>query len=395
MEVRRVAPLGWAVIVVLVLVPQELLFRWAFPLPDVVNFNRMRYTLDAGPATRGELRNARLVWPSEPDRVAPVETTNLYGFRGPTWNARPPAGTARVMIVGDSVVEGAVSEDDATIPLAFQERSEQRGVPVEALNLGVGGAQLPEYVSLVRDGLPVLRPDALVLVLFANDFPFPRWDPAWLADPLVPRPARRWTPRAFEVVAAALAGRPAPRRWYGRPVNVFAAVPDPSNPWTVFGKGAERIAAPALADAMRRGTFNPFLVNVLEHMRHDLPIATDVRTPLAALAGYAAGRKVPFALAYVPFSVQVSDYYVSFERTYSDAPPDSLRGPEYQLHARLVAAACADLGLPFLDLTPLLRAEEDAGHHLYWDYDIHLRPEGYRFVGRTLFDWWQGWAHRT
>jgi hypothetical protein len=41
-------------------------------------------------------------------------------------------------------------------------------------------------------------------------------------------------------------------------------------------------------------------------------------------------------------------------------------------------------------LTPLLRREEDAGRRLFWDYDNHMRPEGYGFVGAVLADWWAG-----
>ena len=36
--------------------------------------------------------------------------------------------------------------------------------------------------------------------------------------------------------------------------------------------------------------------------------------------------------------------------------------------------------MPFLDLTPQLRAREAAGEHLYWDYDHHFRPAGYAFA---------------
>jgi len=49
-------------------------------------------------------------------------------------------------------------------------------------------------------------------------------------------------------------------------------------------------------------------------------------------------------------------------------------------------AACLDI--PFLDLTPILREEEDAGARMYWEYDIHMRPTGYITAGNAIYDWW-------
>ena len=46
--------------------------------------------------------------------------------------------------------------------------------------------------------------------------------------------------------------------------------------------------------------------------------------------------------------------------------------------------ACAALRVPFVDLTPLILREESAGRRLYWDFDNHMRPAGYSFVGRSL-----------
>jgi len=51
-----------------------------------------------------------------------------------------------------------------------------------------------------------------------------------------------------------------------------------------------------------------------------------------------------------------------------------------------LAQTCRQLAIPFLDLTPLLRKAE-AGGHLYWNYDEHMRGSTYLWVGATIFQW--------
>ena len=90
-------------------------------------------------------------------------------------------------------------------------------------------------------------------------------------------------------------------------------------------------------------------------------------------------------MVYLPFSTQVSDRYRPFQEEYVTRPgPASLLGPRYQIHREALAANCAALAIPFLDLTPLFRAAEEKGEHLYWDYDEHLRGPSYLRVGATI-----------
>jgi len=66
----------------------------------------------------------------------------------------------------------------------------------------------------------------------------------------------------------------------------------------------------------------------------------------------------------------------------------SLLGEEFQVQARLLGETCRALDLPYLDLTPALREAERDGAPLYWDYDDHMRPSGYREVGALVYAWW-------
>ena len=105
-------------------------------------------------------------------------------------------------------------------------------------------------------------------------------------------------------------------------------------------------------------------------------------------------RGVVLRVAYLPYPLQVSDFYRAFPTHHTGEAVPSLLGPQYQLHASLVAREAALLGIPFLDLTPVLRAESARGKPLYWSYDEHMRPEGYAFVAGALEAWAEKPYHR-
>ncbi|HVR71189.1 MAG TPA: SGNH/GDSL hydrolase family protein [Vicinamibacteria bacterium] len=387
-----------ALLVVAALLAGEVVFRAVFPLPQVSNLNRMDYS-EVPPEfrlRRPQLMNASFRWASEPDRASFVHALNLYGFRdASTWCVRPPARAARVMFVGDSFVEGVMAPDDATIPRAFA-----RAVPpthaVEAMNLGIGGTGLAHQLRLLAAAVPLFRPRAVILVLYANDLPPPPFDARWLREPWRPVYFKRWLPRPAHVALRAWRGAAVPRRWHTAPFPFFGPVPDPTNPLTGRAAGYEPLVEPALLDAMRRGALNPYLADHLERSALDLLAAADAAPHLRAARDLARAHGAALRVAYLPHSLQVSDYYMSFARRYAVIKPaESLTGPEYQRQAAALGEACRALEVPFLDLTPPLRREEEAGRRLYWDYDNHMRPEGYAFVATLLADWWAGAARES
>ena len=396
---RGLALLGWASIVLLIVLIQESLFRLAFPIPEVANFNRILYSPTfLSPALRAAkpLMNVSLEFSSAPDEAVTVDRLNLYGFRGETWRWHAPTGVSRVAFVGDSIVEGVMAGDSETIPATFERRGLDRGAAVEALNWGVAGAELPQYFVLVNHAVPIFRPTDVVFVVFANRIPFAPFQAVWLARPLRPRTATWWMPRIFDVAVRTLAGQPVARRWRTGPLPVFAPVPDPSNPWTDAEHRIPGLPSPPtegvdpeLADAMRRGTFNPFLTHWLLQAETRFREAGDPTLELTRLKTYVEDFGTRLHVVYAPAAVQVSDYYLPFQRKFSPTSVTSFRGPEYQAHAATLATTCAKLGIPFLDLTPILRQQEDAGVHMYWDYDIHMRPAGYVTAGRAIHDWWK------
>jgi hypothetical protein len=384
-----------AAAVLLALAAGEVLFRVVFPLPEIANFNRVDYSeLRRGVRDQPPLMNASIRWTSEPDGASYVHALNLYGFRdGTTWRLRPDPRRHRVMFLGDSFVEGMMAGDHETIPSVFQGvRSvlwhSHGGTPIEAMNFGMGGTGLGHYLRLAAAAIPLFRPRTVVLILYANDLPPPPLDPRWLSPSFHPVRFKRWVPRAAHVIRRTAKGRPVPRRWHTPPFSFFGAVPDPTNPLSDRAPGYEPFIEPALLDAMKRGTLNPYLSDHLARSAEALRQPVDVRPHLEALAALARREQSRLRVAYLPHSLQVSDYYMTFARRYAvEKTVSSLTDTEYQQHAVSLAETCRALSLPFLDLTPALRREEDAGRHLYWDYDNHMRPAGYAFVANAVAEW--------
>lgn len=392
---NRVAIVAWLLVLALALAALEFTARIAFPLPALGNFNRIDYsptTITPSMRPLRYLMNSALLWESEPDHARSEMNLNLYGFRDKPWDVlhkRAP----RLAIVGDSFIEGFLTTDETTIPALFAREAQAHGQALEVYNLGVGGTGLIDYFKLIQDAATALAPDEIIIAFYANDFAgAPQFGPALIRPPFIPVYRRPWVPRIAQIAKRLAAHQPVALAWHSKPVPFVAPVPDPSNPWTQHAAELAPKVDPELADAMRRATFNPFVTDELVEYAYYLRQSIDVSAYLQFMRDYLAQRGCKLRLAYIPYSAQVSDYYIPFKHHYGGRDVASLTAPEYQVNAAHIAQVSNRLGIPFLDLTPLLREREARGEHLYWDYDLHFRPAGYAFVANALYDWRSGTA---
>ena len=393
---RRKTILFLAILGILVLGLQEVVMRLAFPIPEVVNFNRIRYSrtqYSQMPAASdleqsGPLANATYLWTSDPDHAESVHKLNIYGFRDKTWPVERSDDRCRVMFVGDSFVEGFLANEHETIPKGFEQAAASSSTSVETLNLGVGASGVDDYFPLIRDAVPLFRPDQLVLVFFANDCPFPPYNAQWLDTPLTPKRSSWSVPRLYYCVDRLIQGRTIATSFGSKPFPFLPVVPDPRNPWSESEtrRSFEEFVSPQLAASMTKGRFNCFLVNGHTMFKQFLVCNFDAMPHLSALRAFLDRYSTELLIVYLPSRQQVSDAYLQFvAESDIDKTPDSLMGDQYQGHARILAGACKELSVPFLDLTPVLRRAEKEGHRLYWDYDDHMKGEGYLLVGQHIF----------
>lgn len=379
----------------LLLLLAEGLLRLVFPVPEVLSFNRVIYAstgLQSALFDRRFLSNQAFVWPSDPDDIEPViHHLNLYGFRDRDWELDQAAepSTERVLFVGDSFVEGFMAPADQAIPQAFERLARQAGRSLEAINLGIGGNALVDYLPLVRDALPLFRPRHVVLVLYGNDLP-PRPFEARL---LTGRVVQEWTdyrkPRLMQFIQNYRQQRAIPLRWEKQPFQYLPAVPHEANVWSRDEALLNRFVEPAIASAMKAGRFNPFMMNELTEAEGRLSAAFGAEFHLRELARSCARQQARLVVVYVPYRFQVSDHYIPFAIQFDENKAGrSLLGEEYQRHARELSAFCAAKQVPFLDTTPFLREQEAAGRRMYFDYDMHLRGEAYVDLARLILEQW-------
>jgi hypothetical protein len=284
-----------------------------------------------------------------------------------------------------------MAPDEETISRGYGRAASERGRRVEAMNFGIGGTGIDNYLALMRDAVPLFAPKRIVLVLYANDFPHAPASPREIRAPFTPIFTRALMPRIVSITNRMRLHQIVPRRWHSRASLFVPVVPDPLNPWTHPPPEYSHVDQ-ILAEAMPKGDFNPFVVALLNQARGALQQPIEPSEALRHFQQIAQGAKAELRIVYIPFSTQVSDYYVPFQEKYAlEKGVQSLLGPEYQIHSQAIAKSCQELGIPFLDLTPLLRKAESGEEHLYWNYDEHMRGSTYLRVGATI----ERWVHST
>ena len=396
---RRIAFLS--VMLALVISAQEIVARLIFPMPEVLGFNRIHYspvdweTKAPGIPKRGTLTNASLHWHSEPDGMSFVHTLNLYGFRDRQWRVEK-TGKPRVLFVGDSFTEGNMAADNQTMARVFEGLANQTGMSWEVLNPGVSAANLERYTRLIKDAAGLFQPEALILVLYANDFAEIRphadylrlWPTSMSNDFSKNNP---WTPRIWQVVKRLLEGATVSRAWSSAPVQFFAPVPSPANPWTEHETEYSEFVKEPFASAMKRGTFDPWLANRLNLVAHAYQsVDEDLDDYIVDIHNNALQAGFALSIVYLPDALMTSDYYIPYQRDFSrGSAVVSLMGPAYEVQAHHLGELTTRLSIPFLVLTAALRQQEAKDRHMYWEYDAHMRAKGYAFCAEQIFQWWR------
>lgn len=111
-------------------------------------------------------------------------THNSYGFRGPEFSVPKPAGTYRIVALGESTTYGTGITDDArTYPARMEHhlRGRYPGVRIEVINAGVGGYTSAENLMNLVFKVLDLDPD-LVIPYHAHNDIHPRRQPRFSGD---------------------------------------------------------------------------------------------------------------------------------------------------------------------------------------------------------------------
>jgi lysophospholipase L1-like esterase len=97
-----------------------------------------------------------------------VQNTNSWGCRGPEPNLSAPV---RIMVLGDSMMQGALVSDEQTPPQQLRRHLEaELKCEVSVLNTGHLGYSTEQYFHTLRAFEKVFDPHYVVLSFCANDF---------------------------------------------------------------------------------------------------------------------------------------------------------------------------------------------------------------------------------
>lgn len=392
-------------ILLLIAVGQEGVFRLLFPLPEVERFNRIEYQQMAtehpnfSAVINQGLAYDRLLVESRPDGFSEVHGLNLYGFRGPDFRVDPDPGRRRILLIGDSVVEGEGVGDSGTISADWSRLLAKDGISAEVINLGVIAASLPHLWILTRDAVRLLEPDDVVLMLYANDLPAPEFAHGefdW-SGPKFPRtPAELWRkPRAAALVDRVILDQPILRRWPHLPIRFFAPVPDLTNPWTGVEKRPADLST-WLYEDMITGRLNPWLYRQSKDMpgllSHDFETGGSPKEFLERVDEVRRRSGARLIIGYTPFCGVVHKRYANtqIELGMDQKAAEGLStDPRYRSQNRILAEVCDELNLPLADATEALEAAEATGHPQFWRYDTHPNAEGYATIAAALHDVWR------
>lgn len=309
---------------------------------------------------------------------------NRRGLRGPERGYEKPAGTPRVLALGDSFVEAFMADDAGTVTSRLESHLRARGCGAEVINGGTVGYSTDQEYLFHREEGRKYAPDVTVLFVYHNDIPYLTLDryQAYPKPRLVfgdggpPRVANEPVPPYVPAPAA-----PARPPAEAPPSHLAEFVKQRLERGSA--RTYNRLAAVGLWEPLRKLPVNEELqlyrVPEMGHLRASWSAFTWTVQTLAADAAAAGGR---LAIAYIPSRMEVSPRV--WEYTQERYAIDW----SYQKEAvaTRVQWIAGRLGVPFVDLTPALSAADSMLAPTYYQTDSHWNPRGQDVAARALSD---------
>jgi len=322
---------------------------------------------------------------------------NSLGERDVERQLDKPAGTFRVLALGDSFIEAYSVALAESVTQRLEKRLSGPACPIEVLNAGTGGYSTDqEYLYYTERGSRY-HPDVVILFLYYNDIVPNTWDVYWgTAKPLLGVEDGR-----LVVLHVPMTPPPPPDP---------AAAEDPEGR-SIPGSAAvywlrERLArgAPGAFNALAGlGLWKPIGGEAVEDSfrvykvrRHDPGIekAWDVtHAILEELSRRVTADGARFAVAYVPSRMEVSDRDWELTRLRFGLNDTWDRG----FVLERVREIGASVGFPVIDLTPELRAaEKGLLAETYFRFDGHWNARGHEAAARAVAAFLEdrGWLPR-
>ncbi|HZO30552.1 MAG TPA: SGNH/GDSL hydrolase family protein [Chloroflexota bacterium] len=300
------------------------------------------------------------------------------GLRDPRTEYTRPADVYRILVVGDSFVEG-VQVNAADTVAARLESSLQAagGRRVEVLNAGVAGYGTGQEMLLFEQEGLKYDPQLLVLVVFlGNDIGDNAYRPDSRREAPSPRPSFELSgDNGVRVVSGTMPERPR---------DVRQALRDCCLLYNVFETGVLlKLANGPVRDQPETEQDARYLVRDLYELDPDSETMRGWRVTervLGRLRDHSAAAQVRFVIVGAPDSLALDE--AAWEERMGGSRAASGRFAPDAPNRRLGEIA-ARLGVPYVDLYPVL-SREIQNEMLYYPIDSHWTPAGHALVARTI-----------
>ena len=314
---------------------------------------------------------------------------NSQGLRDPERSLEPPAGTFRVLALGDSFVEGYTVDLKQTVTQRLESRLNETGCSAEVINGGTSAYSTDqEYLFYLSDGARY-RPSLVLLFFFWNDVIYSdRQDYFGTPKPV------------FEMGGGDL-------RLHRYPVKEKPAeatlnqeeAQDAPEGSALLAMVRERlwVGAPLAHDTLARlGLWNPIpqatpRLEMLVYDQRDLAPVEDawekVGVILKALKKDVEGHGSKLAIVYVPGRMEIQEpSWKATQQMYR------LRDGAWDLTKvrRKVEGFGASLQIPVVDVGPALQVAERPFRPTYFTFDGHWNARGHEVASGAVFDWMKG-----
>lgn len=307
---------------------------------------------------------------------------NALGLRDdPMESAAKPAGTFRVLVLGDSFVLGyTVDRKDLFVDL-LENRWKAEGRKIDVINAGTEGFSTDQEVAWFERHGAEFQPDVVVLVPYENDL-------YWNSQTHYRRfPKPRYT--AFGDREKIVMQDPGPRAWFERFAlgTMIAGSREPRITWSVDGE--HRL------DMEHAAYFHEppdFMKDAIARTRGALSAlkarcqALEAKLVVAPVPGKAAIETKALRMLEAALNPRSPKEALTFWKDHPRLPADSW-SPDQPVETFL--RLCSELSIPSLDARAALKqAAHGASDEIaqYYQSDWHLNPTGNRTFAAFLHD---------
>ncbi len=320
--------------------------------------------------------------------------SNSFGYRGKEFKMPKEKGKLRIMALGDSMTYGVGAADDQTIPAYLEKQLLAQGIPAEVINAGIGHAgTIKHYINLKNFHLDY-NPDVVLLFFDLTDM-MDDWymeRHAVYGDdgeingmhPLYINGKRDWWLTSTYYSAFC-------RYIHDKIVRSVEK-------WQILGtkkylnrkKSGQRAKAMIInSDTISDEKILQFdyLLLMRGEKRKELIYKQFERTAkyLIKIRDYLKERDIPFVLVMYPHGIYVGEKEWNDGRETWGFEKDKLYTDHYPF--QLMESFTRQNDIAYINsLDDFLRDKKQNNRELFYNWDGHMKPEGYKIVADGVYD---------